>query len=100
MPHLEQAERQIGDRPELIEYRQALFALSAANMEAWRAFGELHPSRPQGMAAGGILQSEIYFWLLLRGREIDRRLVLKLGALDRVFLAYQAEEAKKTPQTG
>jgi hypothetical protein len=99
LPALEAAEAQLlkqgKDEPTLVAYRQALGALSPANMEAWKVFGDLSTSRPLGMATGGIPQSEILAWFILRGRNVDRYLVAKLMALDRIFLGHQAEQAKK-----
>lgn len=91
-------ERTGHDTPEqLVLYRQRMAGLWPANLEAWRVFHELSASRPVGMVAGGIPQSEILCWFILRGRNIDPLLVEKLMALDRIFLAHQA---KQTPKEG
>lgn len=102
LPTLEAAEKQLAERAAgaknlepLFQYRAAAVALSPENLEAWQAFNDLSMSRPLGMAAGGIPQSEILAWFILRGRNIDRYLVAKLTALDRLFMAHQAEKAEK-----
>jgi hypothetical protein len=46
------------------------------------------------MAAGGIPQSEIFFWFTLRGRTPERALVDRITALDRVYLVYQAKKKR------
>ena len=81
--------------PALIVYRRERLNLSPANLEAWQIFHDLSTSRPVGMAVGGIPQSEILAWFILRGRDVDRYLVAKLVALDRLFLADQGRKMAK-----
>jgi len=68
--------------------------LSPANLLAWRAWTDLHLSRPGGFGPGAIPYSEMLARAQLLGRPLAPGIVERIRAIDGEFLEQHAETAK------